>query len=574
MSEYLRPYQIECRDAVLKELRNGSQRTLYVQPTGTGKTEVALDIIDHWRQDEGGTVLCLSHRQELVSQPHARWYRKTGEHVDIEQGDFKRTGDRLCFASKDSLHPKRLEKQFPNRREVSLIWVDEGHHLTKKNSSYAHILDYFDNAKMFACTATPDRSDEVALGQMFDSVAYDYPLLDPAGGPSAIGDGWLANIKQSYIVVESLAFENVGSRGGDFIDGQLERMLLANKAVERFCVATRQYAQENYEKQLVTLCFTAGVDQALAEAVSLNAEEDGSAYCMASRGDVDQYPFLILSSDKDTRRRMLRKFSRAEFQYLTNCAVFTEGFDEPRIGLISMGRPTKSRSCYAQMLGRGTRVLPNLIEGQHEDGSYWRVEDKAERLRLIKESAKPHVHVLDFVGNSKHSLVSSADILGGKYPDEVVALAKDRAGSGKPMTELLEEAEKQHRMNLDVVRRAAVRATAEVRARNIDPFLVLDIAPTREPGWHKGRKPTEKQKQALRWIGLAEHEIGKQTFFSAGQLIGKSKEARNRGEPSYKQKKLLLRSGFPTEGLTKESASAQIDKIVASGYKLTGPLFT
>lgn len=561
---WLRPYQEECRTAVIENLSNGSKSTLYVQPTGTGKTEIAMSIIETW-PDQGCGVLCLSHREELVYQPWERWHARHGEYCELEMGQYRRShrGHRVTFASKDSLHPRRLESAFPDPKSVGLIWCDEAHHLAKKNESYQHIIRYFmeqnPDCRLFGCTATPDRTDEEALGQTFDSVAYDFPLYDPSGAPSAIGDGWLVPIDQEYVVVEELKFEKVGSRGGDFIDSQLERMILEDKALYRIVAATKELAGQS-----TTLCFASGINMAVAEAAILNAEVSGSAYAICSRVDEENsHDFVIDSRDKDARRRTLKRWGRGDFQFMCNVGVFTEGTDEPTIACVSMGRPTKSRSLYAQMAGRGMRILKNVIEG---DG--WRLETPDERKAAIASSAKPRVLLLDFVGNSRHSLISSVDILGGRYDDAVVEKAKERLATGKRenVQQALEAA--QDEVNRELEKRKQVRAKAQAMSiTKVNPFAVVGVIPTREPGWHKGRKPTSGQKRALTNFKVEQREIDKMSYWEAtkvlDKLIGRAKE----GKATYKQSKLLAKHGFPTD-VSFDQAKATIDKIAQSGWTL------
>lgn len=66
--------------------------------------------------------------------------------------------------------------------------------------------------------------------------------------------------------------------------------------------------------------------------------------------------------DKEERQQVLREFSERKIQVLTNCQILTEGFDEPRIDCVIMGRPTKSASLYTQMIGRGTRTYPTKTD--------------------------------------------------------------------------------------------------------------------------------------------------------------------------------------------------------------------
>ncbi|PIP42948.1 MAG: hypothetical protein COX17_09810, partial [Deltaproteobacteria bacterium CG23_combo_of_CG06-09_8_20_14_all_60_8] len=64
----------------------------------------------------------------------------------------------------------------------------------------------------------------------------------------------------------------------------------------------------------------------------------------------------------DERRRLLADHAEGRYQYLINCMVLTEGFDSPAVSCIAVARPTKSRSLYAQMLGRGLRPAPEKTD--------------------------------------------------------------------------------------------------------------------------------------------------------------------------------------------------------------------
>jgi superfamily II DNA or RNA helicase len=570
---YLRPYQETIRDAVLAELGNGTKSTLYVQPTGTGKTQVALDIIDQW-PDQDCDILCLAHRQELIYQPWHRWEQKTGQYANMIMADQKReqtmNRSRINFASKDSLHPNRLRNEFPDPRRVGLIWVDEAHHAVKSAKSYSHILEYFSDAnpdlRIVGCTATPDRKDEEALGQVFDSVAHEYPLLDPHGGPSAIDDGWLVPIEQEIVTVEELSFEGVGRRGGDFIDSQLQKMLLENKAVEKIVAATKQIAQTQK-----CLCFTTGIEQAILSAAILNAEWDGCARAIASRVPADlEYDFVVKSGDRQARQQMLKAWARNDFPYLMNCAVLTEGFDEPGIMVISMGRPTQSRALYAQCLGRGTRVLPGVIEGQKDDGSWWRLETAEERKAAIAASAKPRILVLDFVGNSQHSLISSADVLGGRFPDEIVEAAKERVAAGqKDVQEALLDAEaaeirrkeEEAQRQREIERRRAVKAVARVERKKVDPFTVLNVAVTREPAYHRGRRPTPRMVEALQKFKVEDQEIAKMSFQKASDLLDTLVSRIQQKKCTYRQAKILDQMGYSGD-CSFEEAHRRLDYLI------------
>ena len=562
MSWELRDYQQEAKSHVVEALSNGSKSTLLVMPTGTGKTQTFLSVADEWPQ---GDILVLAHRQELVWQPFERWKDLTGEHGEIEMADFRRSTyaggrSKITFASKDSLFRlKRLRKAFPDPKSVGLVIIDEAHHAVKRNKSYQAVLDYLDHPdlRILGVTATPDRADEVALGQTFDSVAYDYPLLSADGGASAIGDGWLVPMRQEYVVVDGLDFTQVSSRGGDFNDASLERELTRESILHRLTAPTMDIAGKKS-----TVVFSAGVKQASRMAEIFNRQIDGNAYCLVSRIDKeDDHDFVITSQNKLGRARLLKRFSNRDFQYLCNVGCLTEGYDNPNLELLVMGRMTRSRSLYCQMVGRGTRPLAGEVDG---------IGTAEDRKAAIAASQKPHVHILDFVGNSRHPLISSLDILGGQYPDEVVQEAKKKieksdAPTEQDISELLQDTSIQ--VSRRIEKRKQIRSKASYKRREIDPFDVIGVVATREPGWHKGRELTEKQNDALEKFGVEPYLVDRMSFWEASKMLDNLISRSRQKMATYKQCKLLKRHKVRTDNLTFGRAGELITRLKRNGWK-------
>ena len=558
----LRDYQETAKSKVFHELSNGSQSTLLVMPTGTGKTQTFLSVALDWPQ---GDVLVLAHRQELVWQPFERWKALTGEYGEVEMADFHRSSpsksrSKITFASKDSLYrPRRLRRAFPDPKRVGLIIIDEAHHAVKQNRTYRSVLEYFDHPdlRVLGTTATPDRADEAALGQTFDSVAFDYPLLSPDGGASAIGDGWLVPIRQEYVVVDGLDFTRVDSRGGDFVDSSLERELTREAILHRLTSPTMEIVGDR-----ATAVFAAGVKQSSRMAEIFNRRKDGNAYCLVSRVDSDDnHDFVVNSSDKGSRKRLLKRFSNQDFQFLCSVGCLTEGYDEPNIRCLCMGRMTRSRSLAAQMGGRGTRPLAGVVDG---------LDSPEQRRAAIASSDKPYVHILDFVGNSRHPLISSLDVLGGSYDDEVVAMAKKKVEEdGREIDENVSEILAQtaiHREKL-LEKRRSIRAKATYKRKEVDPFRVVGVVSVREPGWHKGRQPTEKQRTALEKFGVENYVVDRMSFWQASSMMDSLVKRSTQKLATYKQCKLLQKHNVATKHLTFDRARGLITRLRNNGWK-------
>jgi superfamily II DNA or RNA helicase len=141
----------------------------------------------------------------------------------------------------------------------------------------------------------------------------------------------------------------------------------------------------------------------------------------------------------------------------------TEGFDVPSVALVAMGRPTKSVGLYTQMLGRGTRPLPGVVDGPPAPES---------RRAAIAASGKPKVLVLDFVGNSRHKLVSSVDVLGGNYDAEVRELARKQVADrkGADVMKELKKARAELLLMKEQERRRGVVARVGYSTQAVDPF--------------------------------------------------------------------------------------------------------
>jgi hypothetical protein len=294
-----------------------------------------------------------------------------------------------------------------------------------------------------------------------------------------------------------------------------------------------------------TLIFTASVKQAQDLCDILNRHRDGCALWISGE------------TPKEERREKLHRFANdSRVQFMLNCGVLLEGYDCPNIAAIVMARPTKSRCLYSQVIGRGTRPLPGVIDG---------LPTPAERVDAIKNSAKPAVLVLDFVGNAgKHKLVCTADVLGGKYDSEVAELAAYRAKSAGKPARMLDEIEKAAKEIADRKRKAQFVARARFSTAKIDPFDVLGMTPAREMGWDSGRALTNKQADILRKQGVDPATL---PYHEAKQLLNEVFRRWDQGLATVKQCQLLKRYGYNAAQLKVQDASALIDQIKANGWK-------
>ncbi len=550
----LRDYQQQAVDRAL-ELFQTQQAVLIVLATGLGKTVAAAHIANAFMGK--GRIMLLAHREELIMQGQATLQQVTGGTSEVEMADSWVTD---AFWGGPQIVVSTIQTQVAGRNggrmtrfdphQFSLLIVDEAHHATA--ASYRAVLSYYrqnSNLRILGLTATPDRADEEALGQIFDDVAMEYDIAEGING------GWLVPIMQQAVHVHGLDYSNVRTTAGDLNGKDLAEVLEFEQNLHEMTTPILDLCGDRK-----TLIFTASVAQAQRMAEILNRHKPDSA------------EYVDGGTPRDYRRELFQRYAAGQFQYLVNMGITTEGWDEPGVQCIVMARPTKSRALFAQMVGRGTRPLPGIVDNVvNQPGELFDLA--AVRRELIAKSAKPYMEVIDFVGNAgRHKLIHAADVLGGRYSDEIIELATRNAErSSKPVdiaSELIKaerEIERRRRMKEEAALRANLKLRSRYSTSKIDPFAVLDIVPCREPGWHKGRPPTEKQKALLEKFGVTLPEG--LTFVHASQLISTLIKNREAGRPTFKQSALLRRYGYKPQEMTFKEAHEVIDQLAANGWK-------
>jgi len=118
-----------------------------------------------------------------------------------------------------------------------------------------------------------------------------------------------------------------------------------------------------------------------------------------------------------------------------------------------------------------------------------------------------------------------------------------------------------------VERRRKIQAKANYRRRDVDPFNVIGVVATREPGWHQGREATEKQKSALEKFGVELHTIDRMSFWEASKMMDNLIERSTKKMATYKQCKLLKRFNVVTDSLTFGRAGQLITRLKGNGWK-------
>lgn len=373
----LRPYQREALDLTHRAARAGVRRQLGVAATGLGKTCMFVALA----RELGGRTLILAHRDELVAQAADKvreWWPDAS--VGIVKAASNQVGTDVVVASVQTLaRPRRLAQLTAPWRApgllsaaepFGLVVVDEAHHATA--ATYRGILADLragaiagpcpdcvegvipddgrpcatcdgdgvlpDGPLLLGVTATPDRGDGEGLDDLFDEIVWSYDVL------WGIGEGYLSDLRGLRVEVANLDMSGVKVRRGDYDAGAAGRALEDADAPAVIVAAWQKHAAERR-----TLAFTPTVETARLTAEAFRAAGVAAAHVHGG-------------TPIDERRAILAKYSTGEIQVVANCAVLTEGFDEPRTDCVVMARPTKSRALYAQCVGRGTRRHPDKTD--------------------------------------------------------------------------------------------------------------------------------------------------------------------------------------------------------------------
>ncbi len=510
----LRPYQREAENAVLDQWASGVSRTLLVLPTGCGKTIVFCTLAKEL-VSRGDRVLIMAHRGELLEQAADKLRKSTGLQCAVEKAEETCMGSwfRVVVGSVQTLMREKRLEQFPEDYFDAII-VDEAHHCL--SDGYQRVLQHFSEAKVLGVTATPDRGDMRNLGQYFESLAYEYSL------PKAIREGYLSPIKALTIPLQ-LDLSGVGVQSGDFKPGDL------GTALDPYL--------ESIAEEMVTHCH----DRKTVVFLPLVSTSQKFRDILNRHG----FQAAEVNGTSGDRAQVLADFDAGRYNVLCNSMLLTEGWDCPSVDCVVVLRPTKVRSLYCQMVGRGTR----LAEG------------------------KDNLLLLDFLWHTeRHELCHPAHLI-CESPEVAKQLTQDVEESGCPV-DLVEAEQKASEEVVSQREEALAKKLEEMKRRKrklVDP-LQFEMSIQAEDlsgyvpafGWQMG-PASDKQRAALEKMGIFPDEID--NAGKAALLLDKLDKRRSAGLTTPKQIRFLESRGFQHVGTWQfDSAKRMIDRIAANNW--------
>lgn len=512
----LRPYQQEARESIQNEWEKGIKKTLLVLPTGCGKTIVFSKVIED-RVKLGERVLVLAHRSELLEQAADKLEKTTGLKTATEKAQETSLGSwfRVVVGSVQTLMREKRLNQF-DKDFFDTIIIDEAHHCI--SDSYQRVLNHFENANVLGVTATPDRGDMKNLGSYFESLAYEYTL------PRAIKEGYLSPIKALTIPL-TLDLSTVSQQAGDFKASEIGTALdpyLESIADEMWKVAR--------DRKIVVFLPLVKTSQKFTEILNRKG-----------------FKAAEVNGESKDRAEILEDFENDKYNVLCNSMLLTEGWDCPSVDCVVVLRPTRVRSLYSQMVGRGTRLHPGKTE----------------------------LLLLDFLWHTeRHELCHPAHLI-APNDDVAKAMTKRIEEAGIPLD--LEEVEQQAEEDVIAKREEALaKQLAEMRKRKrklVDP-LQFEMSIQAEDlssyvpafGWEMG-PPSDAQVKALEKMGILPDEI--ENAGKAAKLLDRLEKRREQGLTTPKQIRFLESRGFQHVGTWSfETAKKLIDRIAANGWRI------
>jgi len=372
MQAKFRPYQEEASRAVVEAWHKG-QNAIVALATGGGKTLIAAGTSARVK----GRVLFLANRNELCTQPLAAFADQLGYEPALEKAESYAPLDaRVVVASVQTLSRKKRLERYPVDH-FQYIFADECHMALAE--SWKRIFAHFATAKRCGITATPFRSDNKSLAELFEVECYRKGIFD------LVEQGFLVDPDHVDRLSTAISLAQVRvKKTTEGIDYDLQD---ASDAISPyFSEIAKELAAKHASKKILAFLPLVASSQkfvAACRAEGINA--------------------VHIDGEDPEREQKLDLFKQGKIQLLSNSNLLHTGVDVPCCDTTLNLRPTRSRVLYQQIVGRSTRCLPGVIDG---------LDDVRDRLDAIARSDKPAAFILDPLWLSEdHNLVTPASLV-------------------------------------------------------------------------------------------------------------------------------------------------------------------
>jgi len=334
----------------------GANKGLIISATGTGKTYLsAFDV----RRFGPNRMLFIVHREQILQKAKEDFKKVLGgidADFGILSGTSKKTNAKYLFATIQSISKEETLAQF-DQKEFDYILIDEVHKAGAQ--SYQKVIDYFNPDFLVGMTATPERTDDFNIFELFDyNIAYEIRLQE------ALEEDMLCPFH--YFGVTDLEYN------GEMIDETAVLAKLVTEERVNHILEKIHYYGFSGEK-VKGLMFCSRKEEAMKLADAFNEK---GLRTVALVGDHNQ----------DERERRVKQLEEGLLDYIITVDIFNEGIDIPSVNQVVMLRQTQSSIIFIQQLGRGLR----------------------------KHSTKDFVTIIDFIGNYKNNYLIPIALSGDK----------------------------------------------------------------------------------------------------------------------------------------------------------------
>lgn len=343
-SKTIKPNKIQ--EEALKSLKNlrddNKDKALLISATGTGKTFLsAFDV----RRFKPKRLLFVVHRRNIAEAALRSFkYLIPNVSMGIFSGNTKETDSDFIFSTVQTIHKKEYREMF-ERDAFDYIIIDEVHRAGAQ--SYQDIVDYFKPKFLLGMSATPERSDDFDIYEMFDyNIAYEIRLIQ------AMEYNLLCPFH--YYGITDMTIDGIE------IDDKSEFNILTSELrVDYIIEKINEYGYSGDRIHGLIFCSRKDECEKLSQLFNM-------------RG----YKTIALTGDSSEEMRQkaidsLESNDENSLDYIFTVDIFNEGIDIPKVNQVVMLRPTESAIVFVQQLGRGLR----------------------------KNDSKEYVVIIDFIGN-------------------------------------------------------------------------------------------------------------------------------------------------------------------------------
>ncbi|MEN2768040.1 DEAD/DEAH box helicase [Ornithinibacillus xuwenensis] len=360
LEESLKIKPNKMQEAALKQIANvrekGHNKGLVISSTGTGKTYLsAFDV----RRFAPKRMLFIVHREQILNQAKSDFQRILGgleKDFGILSGSTKQTEARFLFATIQTISQKENLESFDSS-EFDYILIDEVHKAGAK--SYLKVIDYFTPKFLMGMTATPERTDDFNIYELFDyNIAYEIRLQE------ALEEDMLCPFH--YFGVTDFEYN------GKLIDDTtILFKLVTEERVTHILDKINYYGYSGEKVKGLMFC-------------SRKDEAEKLSHALNERG----LRTVALTGDNAQEERLwqVSKLENGLLDYIITVDIFNEGIDIPSVNQVVMLRQTQSSIIFIQQLGRGLR----------------------------KHDSKDFVTIIDFIGNYKNNYLIPIALSGDK----------------------------------------------------------------------------------------------------------------------------------------------------------------